>query len=162
MKTQKEQKMNFRGKSIKKGVITLRELYMYELGIKEGRTQTIAEVMEIINRWENKYMEQFADDCGYFYYDKWAELKAKLQSPNKSVKAYDGAEKTSTQQGQTGSDTIQKAISEFEKIIDSICYCSLVNNPKHNSINCCLCLTKDRFRLKLLEMINKTAQEITG
>jgi len=52
-----------------------------------------------------------------------------------------------------------QAISEFKDIVDSVCYCSLANNPKHNAMKCCLCLMKDRFRLRLHEMLNETQVE---
>ena len=47
MKQQKKdiEKMNFQGRSIKRGNVTLREVYMYELGL-EGRTQAISKFKE--------------------------------------------------------------------------------------------------------------------
>jgi len=104
-------------------------------GIKEGKAQILADFIKII------------DECPCGRKDReWInvkELKAKLQSPNKSASSHSKGE-IDTNRLQTGSDNIQKAISEFKEKLKERFVASV--------------LTK-RY---VIETIDKTAQDITG
>ena len=55
-----------------------------------------------------------------------------------------------------GIQACENQIKEFEVIINKLCYCSLKDNTKHNQLRCCLCLTKDRFRLELSQLLSQS------
>jgi undecaprenyl pyrophosphate synthase len=135
----------------------------------QGKAQALADVMKIIdekgitmidyqNNWGSRTDEEVREIIKLFK----EELKAKLQSPNKSearnVKSSSVVEESSLhKQVQTGSDTIQKAISEFkEKLKDKTALMKDQNDGRKEAI------IIQEIIMEFEKEIDKTAQEITG
>jgi len=122
-------------------------------GIKEGKVQTLADVMKIIEHEidyeKNFMMSGFKVRTSVKLLE---ELKAKLQSPQKENKEV----KSCLFVAPNGDTNIQKAISEFkEKLKERV----LDNLETHKRYGKSTIESRMRFN-DILKDINKTAQEI--